>query len=56
MKIIIIYVRYPKDHFGNVDERKSHVNFNNYYKDFLHYGNKLQYDDTKIYKWKIFQY
>ena len=54
MKISIIYTRYPKDHFGNVDEVKSHVNVDNYYKDFLHYGNKLQYDDIKFINGRFF--
>ena len=33
---------------------KSHVNLDNYYKDFLHYGNKLQYDDIKFINGRFF--
>ena len=33
---------------------KSHVHVDNYYKDFLHCGNKLQYDDIKFINGRFF--
>ena len=44
----------PKDHFGSIDKVKSHVNVDDYYKDFLHDGNKLQYDDIKFINGRFF--
>ena len=44
----------PKKHFGSIDKVKSLVNADDYYKDFLHDGNKLQYDDIKFINGRFF--